>query len=160
MLTIRPATPDDAETIIDLIRELAEYVKESDTIDITTDDIIQYGFEDNPIFHCLLCLCNDVPAGFALYFHTFSPTKGKPVIFLECFFIRPDYRRRGIGRALMSRLAEIAVRKGFVCFEWIVPEWNTPAIEFYRSLGGCHLSGMLPYRMDLEDMKTLANHED
>jgi GNAT superfamily N-acetyltransferase len=156
MLTIRPARQDDAETIIVLIRELAEYVKESDTIDITTENIVRYGFGDNPIFHCLICLKDDVPAGFALYFNTFSPIKGKPVIFLECFFIRPEHRRQGIGRALMTRLADIAVRDGCVCFEWIVPDWNTPAIEFYESLGGHHLPGMVPYCMDSGDMTALV----
>ena len=160
MLTIRPARQDDAEAIIELIRELAEYVKESDTIDITSDDIIKYGFGDNPIFHCLICLKDDVPVGFALYFYTFSPLKGKPVIFLECFYICPEYRRRGIGRALMTRLAETAVRDGCVCFEWIVPDWNNPAIDFYRSLGGYHLPGMVPYRMDSGDMTALVKRSE
>jgi len=160
MLTIRPAQPSDAGTVIELIRGLADYMKETDTIDITTEDIVRYGFGDNPIYHCLICLKDDVPTGFALYFYTFSPLKGKPVIFLECFFIRPEYRRQGIGRALMTRLAEIAVRDGCICFEWIVLDWNTPAIEFYESMGGYHLPGMVPYRMDSGDMATLIEKSE
>ena len=156
MLTIRPAGPDDAEIILALIRELAEYEREPDAVRATAEDIIRYGFGDKPTFHCLMCLWDGAPAGFALYFYTYSTWEGKPGIFLEDIFIRPEYRRHGIGKAVMIRLAEIAVREGCARFEWNVLDWNTPAVRFYESLGGYHLSEWLPYRMDPEDVKNLA----
>jgi len=160
MLSIRPAQPSDAETIIDLIRGLAEYEKEPDAVKTTAEDIIRYGSGDRPVFHCLMCLWDDEPVGFALYFHTYSTWEGKPGIFLEDIFIRPEYRRYGIGKAVMIRLAEIAGETGCSRFEWNVLDWNTPAIEFYESLGGYHLSEWLPYRMDPEDVKKLATQGD
>ena len=160
MLIIRPAEPDDAETIIELIRELAEYEKEPDAVRATAEDIIQYGFGKRPMFHCMICLWDGAPAGFALYFYTYSTWEGKPGIFLEDIFIRPEYRRLGIGKAVVIRLAEIAVRDGCARFEWNVLDWNAPAIRFYESLGGYHLSQWLPYRMDPEDVRLLAGQAD
>ena len=160
MLTIRPARPDDAEAIIDLIRGLAAFEREPDAVKITAEDIIRYGFGENPKFHFLMCLWDDVPAGFALYYYTYSTWEGKPGIFLEDIFIHPEYRRRGIGKKVMVRLAETAVREGCARFEWNVLDWNTPAIDFYESLGGYHLSEWLPYRMDPEDVKKLAEQAD
>jgi GNAT superfamily N-acetyltransferase len=160
MLTIRQAKQDDAETIIELIKGLAEYEKEPDAVRASAEDIIRYGFGDRPVFQCLMCLWDDAPVGFALYFHTYSTWEGKPGIFLEDLFIHPEYRRHGIGKALMIRLAEIAVEEGCARFEWNVLDWNTPAIEFYKSLGGYHLSEWLPYRMDPADVKNLSKQGD
>lgn len=160
MLIIRPATPDDAETIIEMITELAEYEREPDAVRATAEDIITYGFGDRPKFHCLMCLWDGAPAGFALYYYTYSTWEGKPGIFLEDIFIRPEYRRHGIGKAVMIRLADIAVGEGCARFEWNVLDWNTPAIRFYESLGGYHLSEWLPYRMDPENVKTLSKRAD
>jgi len=160
MLTIRPARADDAEAIIDMIKGLAEYEREPDAVKTTAEDIIRYGFGDMPAFHCLMCLWDDTPVGFALYFFTYSTWEGKPGIFLEDIFIRPEYRRYGAGKALMIRLAKIAVEEGCARFEWNVLDWNSPAIEFYESLGGYHLAEWLPYRMDPTDVKNLAKQGD
>lgn len=130
MLNIRPAAPDDIPEILKLIRELAEYEKLAHLVVITADDIRRDGFSERPYFHVLIADWNGEPAGYALYFHNYSTFRGRPGLLLEDLFVRPRFRRKGIGEALLLHLAKVAVEAGCARFEWQVLDWNTPAIEF------------------------------
>src|SRR5271154_65628 len=108
MLNIRPATEADIPHILSLIRELAEYEKEPASARATPADLLRDGFGPVKRFHCLIAECDEGPAGFALYFYSYSTWRGHAGIYLEDLFVRPHYRRRGIGKALLARVAAIA----------------------------------------------------
>ena len=156
MVAIREARPEDARTIIELIQALAEYEREPDAVRISAEDVLAYGFGDEKVFSCLLAEWDGQTAGFALYFPTFSTWEGKPGLYLEDLFVYPQYRGRGIGRALMVRIARTAVEKGYTRFQWQVLDWNTPSIEFYESMGAVHMKEWYTYRLSGEALKRLA----
>ena len=156
MLNIRPATPNDIPEILKLIRELAEYEKLAHLVVITADDIRRDGFSERPLFHVLIAEWDGQPAGYALYFHNYSTFRGRPGIFLEDLFVRPQFRRKGIGKALLLHLAKIAVEKGCARFEWQVLDWNAPSIEFYKSLGAEVMKEWLTMRVTGEALEKLA----
>lgn len=133
--TIRNATPDDVEEILKFIRALAIYEREPDAVVATKEDLLRYGFEDHPYFRCLIAEEEGAPAGFALYFFEYSTWLGKPGLYLEDLFVHPEFRGRGIGKALLEQVAAIAVEKGCPRLKWEVLDWNTPAIEFYSAMG-------------------------
>ncbi len=135
MLNIRVATPTDIPEILKFIRELAEYEELVHWVVITAEDLRRDGFSERPPFHVLMAEWDGEPAGYALYFFNYSTFRGRPGIFLEDLFVRPQFRRKGIGKALLVHLAKIAVQEGCARFEWQVLDWNTPSIEFYKSLG-------------------------
>ena len=135
MLTIRPATSQDAPLIVQFIRELAEYERAAEEAVATPEDIVRDGFSAAPKFRVLIAEWSGQPAGFALFFSNYSTWRGRPGLFLEDLFVRPQFRKRGIGQSLLRRLAKLAVDEGCGRFEWQVLDWNTPAIEFYHSLG-------------------------
>jgi GNAT superfamily N-acetyltransferase len=150
-LRIRPAVPDDIPEILALIRELAEYEREPQAAVATHADIFRDGFGPTPRFHCLIAevsstdnlqpaTCNFIPAGFALYFYNYSTWRGHAGIYLEDLFVRPVFRGKGIGKALLASVASIAVAEGCPRLEWAVLDWNTPAIDFYNSLGATPMS--------------------
>lgn len=136
MQKIRPATVEDVPLILELIRELAVYEREPNAVEATEADILRDGFGPNPYFQCLIGEVDGEPAGFALYFFNYSTWKGRPGIYLEDLFVRPAFRGLGLGKALLSRVASIAVEKGCGRMQWSVLDWNQPAIDFYLSLGG------------------------
>ena len=156
MLTIRAATPSDIPDILKLIRELAEYEKLADQVVITADDIRRDAFSERPLFHVLMAEWDGEPAGYALYFHNYSTFRGRPGIFLEDLFVRPQVRKKGIGKALLIHLAKIAVEKRCARFEWQVLDWNTPSIEFYKSLGAEVMKEWLTMRVTGEALEKLA----
>ena len=135
MLVIREATVADAQLLVDMIRGLAEYERELDQVDITVADVERDGFGGNPRFHALLAEWNGNPAGYALYFFTYSTWAGRPCLFVEDLFVRQHFRRKGIGKALLQKMAIIARERDCFGMRWEVLNWNTPAIDFYRSLG-------------------------
>ena len=139
-LRIRPATPDDIPEILALIRELAEYEREPQAAVATHADILRDGFGPTPRFHCLIATWEDQPAGFDLYFYNYSTWRGHAGIYLEDLFVRPPFRGKGIGKALLASVASIAVAEGCPRLEWAVLDWNTPAIDFYNSLGATPMS--------------------
>lgn len=133
--TIRPATPEDVGQILTFIRGLAEFEHASDQVQATEEDLLRDGFGPNPSFFCLIADHDNVPAGFALCFHTYSTWTGRPGIHLEDLYVEPKFRGIGIGKALLCRVAAVAAQQKCGRLEWSVLDWNTPAIDFYRSLG-------------------------
>jgi GNAT superfamily N-acetyltransferase len=135
MLTIRPAKSEDAHLIVQLIRELAEYERAAAEAVAMPEDIVRDGFSGQPKFRVLIAEWNCQPAGFALFFNNYSTWRGRPGIFIEDLFVRPEFRKRGIGKSLLAKIAKIATDEGCGRLEWQVLAWNSPAIEFYGSLG-------------------------
>ena len=160
MHSIRPATPADIPLILDLIRALAACEREPDAVKTTEADLLRDGFGEHPCFECLIAENRDgeqpEAAGFALYFYNYSTWKGRPGLFLEDLFVWPEYRGKGIGKALLLHLAKIAVAENCGRYEWNVLDWNTPAIEFYESLGAVRMSEWLPMRVDGDALLELA----
>jgi GNAT superfamily N-acetyltransferase len=147
MLNIRPAMPNQIPEILKLIRELAEYEKLADHVVVTAEDLLRDGFSEQPFFHVLMAEWGGEPAGYALYFFNYSTFRGRPGLFLEDLFVRPQFRKKGIGKALLIHLAKIAVEKKCARFEWQVLDWNTPSIEFYKSLGAVVMKEWLTMRL-------------
>ncbi len=155
-LLIRTAEPADAPLILGFIRALAAYEREPDAVDATEEDLLRYGFGPQPFFQCLIAEWHGKPAGFALYFYDFSTWIGKPGLYLEDLFVHPEFRGNGIGKALLKHLARIAVEKGCARMKWEVLDWNTPAIDFYHSLGADLQREWLNVRMTSDSIARLA----
>ena len=155
-MTIRPATPADIPDILAFIAELADYEKEPASAIATHDDILRDGFGPVPRFRCLIAEWNGQPVGFALFFYNYSTWKGRAGLYLEDLFVRPAYRGKGIGKALFCEVAAIAVREGCPRFEWAVLDWNTPAIDFYNSLGATPMSEWTTMRLTGDALANLA----
>ncbi len=156
MLNIRPAVIDDVPLVLQLIRELAEYEKAPQEAVAAEEDLRRDGFSANPKFRVLIAEWGDEPAGFALFFYHYSTWLGRPTLFLEDVFVRPRFRGKGIGKALLARLASIAVNEGCGRFEWQVLDWNAAAIEFYQSLGAKVMKEWLTMRLSGEALQRLA----
>jgi GNAT superfamily N-acetyltransferase len=155
-MLIRPATPADIPTILALIRELADYEHEPESVFATELDLLRDGFGPNPRFHALIAEIDNAAAGFALYFHNYSTWRGHTGIFLEDLFVRPAFRGCGIGKALLAHVAGIAVAENCPRFEWAVLNWNTPSIDFYRSAGAVPLSDWTTMRLSGPALAALA----
>jgi len=148
-LAIRAAAPADSALIFELVRELANYEKLSGEMDATPEQIAVALFAPEPRLFCDIAEWNGTPAGFAVWFLNFSTFRGRHGIYVEDIFVRTAYRGKGIGKALMSRLAKRCIDEGWTRFEWAVLDWNKPSIEFYKSIGAqvmdewkiCRLSG-------------------
>ena len=148
-LVIRAARPDDSALILALVRELADYEKLSDEVDATEEMIAAALFSEQPRLHCDIAEWNGAAAGFAVWFLNFSTFRGRHGVYLEDVFVRPEFRGRGIGRALLTKLARRCIDEGWARFEWAVLDWNAPSIAFYKSIGAqmmdewkiCRLSG-------------------
>lgn len=156
MLSIRGATAEDILLILQFIRELAEYEKEPRAAVATAEDLKRDGFSSNPKFRVVIAEWEGDPAGFAFFFYHYSTWRGQPTLFLEDLFVRPRFRGKGIGKALLVHLAKIAVRENCGRFEWQVLDWNTPAIEFYKSLGAVAMKEWLTMRVTGEALSKLA----
>jgi GNAT superfamily N-acetyltransferase len=155
-LRIEPANERDVPTILDFIRKLAEYEKLSHLVVATEADIREHVFGTNPVAEVLLAYWGGEPVGFALYLRNFSTFLGQAGIYLEDLFVEPDRRGQGIGKALLIRLAKIAIERGYGRLEWAVLDWNTPSIEFYRSLGAVPLDEWTAYRLTGDALSRLA----
>lgn len=134
MIALRIAIPADAPLILAFVRDLAEYEREPHSVTMTEEQLLHDGFGDERYFECLIAECDGAPAGFALFFPIYSTWQGRS-IHLEDLFVRPAFRGRGIGKALLQRVAAIAAERNCARLQWDVLDWNTPAIDFYRSLG-------------------------
>ena len=136
MHSIRVATPADVPLILDLIRGLAVYEREPDAVKTTEADLLRDGFGERPCFECLIAeTAEGEAAGFALYFYNYSTWRGHAGIYLEDLYVSPEHRGKGIGKALLTRVAAIAVAEGCPRLEWSVLDWNQPSIDFYHQLG-------------------------
>ncbi len=133
--TIRPGQPRDAGVILRLIRGLAEYEKLAHEVQATIGRVRRHGFGRRPYFETLICRRDGQAVGFALYFFTYSTFLARPSLYLEDLFVVPEERGNGAGKALLTALARIALRRGCGRMEWAVLDWNRPAIGFYKRLG-------------------------
>ncbi len=157
MTTIRDATPADSELILRFIEQLADYEKEPDAVETDAATIRAQLAESPPPFQCMIAHDDDgEAAGFALFFHNYSTWRGARGIHLEDLFVLPERRGRGIGKALLQRLAAIAVDRGCPRLEWAVLDWNKPAIDFYIALGAEALDEWTTFRLHDEALERLA----
>lgn len=154
--TIRAATPEDLPLIMELIRGLAEYEKLAGRVTVTPELIGNALFSDRPSAECLIAEADGTAAGFAIFFYNFSTFLGKRGIYLEDLFVIPEMRERGIGRALLAKLAALAVERDCARMEWAVLDWNESAIKFYRGLGANLLDDWRICRLIGEPLAALA----
>lgn len=146
-LQIRPATPADAGVIHSLITELADYELLRHEMVATEIDIHQALFNEPTRAEVILAWVDQTAVGFALFFHNFSTFLGRPGVYLEDLFVRPEHRGKGYGKALLQRLAKIAAERGCGRMEWSVLDWNQPSIDFYKSLGAVPMDEWTVYRL-------------
>ena len=156
MLNIRPATRADAPVIASLVRELADYEKLLDDAKATAEDFLRELESPNPVIHVLIAEWEGSPCGFALYFFNFSTFVGRPGLYLEDLFVRPEQRKHGIGRALLRALARIATQRGCGRMEWAVLDWNEPALRFYKSLDARQMNEWIIHRLTPVEIAKLA----
>ncbi len=159
-MRIRPATEADLGVIEALIRALAEYERMRDEVVMDAALLRRNLFGERRFAEVLIAEENSEAAGFALFFHNFSTFVGRPGIYLEDLFVKPEHRGKGYGKALLRRLAEIAVERECGRLEWAVLDWNEPAIGFYQSLGARPNNEWTVYRLAGDALETLAHASD
>jgi len=139
MLSIRSATAQDAPLLTAMIHELAEYEHLDHEAGLTEEAIARDGFGPHPKFRAVLAEWDGQAAGYAVFFEFYSTFQGRTGLFLDDIFVRPQFRKKGIGTALLAHVAGIAWREEYFCMRWEVLDWNTPAIGFYRKMGAVFL---------------------
>ena len=154
---IRPAHVDDVRIILELIRDLATYERAPDEVTATEEQLVDVLFGEQPTAEVLLAFEAKSPVGFAVYFYNFSTWLGRPGLYLEDLFVKPEKRGRGYGRALLVELAKIARDRGCGRMEWAVLDWNEPAIKFYRALGAKPMHEWTVFRLTREEIARLAD---
>jgi GNAT superfamily N-acetyltransferase len=155
-LSIRPAAPADLPLIAELIRALAEYEKLADEVRFDEAQLGEHLFGPRPMAEVIIGEIEGHPQGFALFFHNFSTFEGRPGIYLEDLFVRPEARGSGLGKAMLAHLAALAVERGCARLEWWVLDWNEPAIGFYRKLGARPMDEWTTMRVDGDALQRLA----
>jgi GNAT superfamily N-acetyltransferase len=155
-IRLAAAAEADVPLIASLIKALAEYERLADQAVATEADLRAALFGPHPAAEVLIAYADSAPAGFALYFQSFSTFTGRPGLYLEDLFVKPEFRRRGIGRLLLARLARIAVERGYGRMEWSVLNWNDTALRVYRAAGAQPLSDWTVYRLAGEQLMALA----
>lgn len=156
--TIRLATAADVSQVLAFIRALAVYERAPDAVFATEEGLLRDGFGPHPYYECLIAEQDGKPAGFALYFFNYSTWMGQPGLYLEDLFVQPELRGRGIGKALLQRVAAVATEKGCQRLQWEVLDWNTPAIEFYSAMGAEFLDAWRNVRLSGEALEALARN--
>ena len=154
-IAFRQARPEDAGLILRFIRELAAYEQLEDQVVADEETLRRWIFEKKGA-QVVFALADDTEVGFALYFHNFSTFLGRSGIYLEDLFVRPEYRGRGCGKALLCRLAAIAKEEGCGRLEWWCLDWNKPSIDFYKSMGAEPMEDWTVYRVTGETLDELA----
>src|SRR5881398_3283167 len=157
---IRPAGLEDVPIILELIRDLATYERAPDEVTATEEQLVDVLFGERTAAEVLLAFERESPVGFALFFHNFSTWLGRPGLYLEDLFVKPERRGKGYGRALLVELAKIAMERGCGRMEWAVLNWNEPAIKFYRSLGAKPMDEWTVFRLTRDEIAKLANVAD
>src|SRR5450755_808638 len=153
---IRPARIEDVPIILQLIRDLATYERAPNDVTATEGQLAEVLFGARPSAEVLLAFEQDAAVGFAVFFHNFSTWLGRPGLYLEDLFVKPEMRGKGYGRALLVHLAKIARERGCGRMEWAVLDWNDPAIQFYRKLGAKPMDEWTVFRLKQEDISRLA----
>jgi GNAT superfamily N-acetyltransferase len=155
-LAIRPATRADLPLIAEFIRDLAEYERLSHEVRFDEARLGENLFGPRPYAEVLIGEIDGTPQGFALFFHNFSTFEGRPGLYLEDLFVRPQARGAGLGKALLAHLARLCVERACARLEWSVLDWNEPSIGFYKGLGARMMDEWTVMRVDGEALKTLA----
>lgn len=156
MERVRPATAYDVPVVLQLVRELAAYEREPDAVEATETMLHEALFGPAPAASALVAEHDGEVVGFALWFPTFSTWTGRPGLWLEDLFVRPQARGTGLGKALLVELAGLCTARGWTRFEWWVLDWNTPAQGFYRSLGALPQDDWTTWRVDGDALLRLA----
>ncbi|MEY3374296.1 MAG: hypothetical protein RIT18_927 [Actinomycetota bacterium] len=156
-MKIRPARQEEVGIVLQLIHDLAVYEKAPNEVEATEKELLETIFTSDPKVFCDLVEVDGEIAGMAIWFLNYSTWQGKHGIYLEDLFIKPEYRGRGYGKALLKHLAKICDDKGYGRFQWWVLDWNSPAIEFYRSLGAVAMDEWTVYRVSGQALKELGN---
>src|SRR6266581_1188101 len=157
---IRPAHVEDVPIILELIRDLAAYERAPDEVTATKEQLVDVLFGTRPVAEVLLAFEGESPVGFAVYFYNFSTWLGRPGLYLEDLFVKPEKRGKGYGRALLVELAKIARDRGCGRMEWAVLDWNEPAIKFYRALGAQPMHEWTVFRLTRDEIAKLADAAD
>jgi GNAT superfamily N-acetyltransferase len=156
-IQISSATESDVPAILTFIRGLAEYEKLTLACTATEESLRKTLFGPKPFAEVLIARLDDVPAGFALFFHNYSTFLAKPGIYLEDLFVLPEHRKKGVGKALLVKLAQIARERDCGRLEWSVLDWNEPAVEFYQRLGATVMPDWRICRMTSPEFSKLAD---
>lgn len=156
MLKLRKATSKDVPLVLSFIRELAEYERALNAVSCTEKDLRRDGFESNPKFSVIIAEWSGEPAGMAFFFYNYSTWQGRPGIFIEDLFVRPQYRGKGFGRALMAKLAQTAIAEKCHSIRWEVLDWNKPAIDVYQHLGSRFREGWRIMQITGQELTELA----
>ncbi len=155
-LSIRPADRDDLPLIAQFIRDLADYERLADEVRFDEAVLGERLFGARPYAEVLIGEIDGIPQGFALFFHNFSTFEGRPGVYLEDLFVRPEARGSGLGKALLAALAKIAIERDCARLEWWVLDWNDPAIRFYKKLGATPMDEWTTFRVDGDALTQLA----
>ncbi len=159
MSQIRSAAPADVPAIFGLIRELAEYERLLDQVVADEAGLCRALFGNRPYVEALVATVETETVGFALFFHNFSTFLGKPGMYLEDLYVRPAFRGQGLGKALLTRVAQIAVERDCGRMEWSVLDWNEPSIRFYESLGAKPMTDWTTYRLTGDALRNLGGND-
>ena len=157
MTVVRPARIEDVATVLRFVRELAAFEREPDAVVATEAMLADALFGERPAAEAVIAERAGEPVGFALFFHNFSTWQGRRGLYLEDLYVTPAARGAGVGRALLSHLAGLAVTRGCARFEWSVLDWNADAVGFYRALGAVGMEEWTVLRLDGAALARLAN---
>ncbi|MEA4920877.1 MAG: GNAT family N-acetyltransferase [Clostridiaceae bacterium] len=155
-LTFRYAEERDTALILQFVKGLAEYEKMLDEV-VATEDMLKEWLFEKKTAEVIFAVSDGIEVGFALFFHNFSTFLGKAGIYLEDLYVKPEYRGLGYGKALLKKLAQIAVERECGRLEWVVLNWNRPSIDFYLSLGAAPMDDWTVYRITDDTLKSMAN---
>ena len=155
-MNIRPAKQEDAGAILQLIKDLALYEQAPDEVKATEKEILETIFAPNPSVFADLIEVEGQVVAMAIWFLNYSTWQGKHGIYLEDLYVKPEFRGRGYGKALLQHLAKVCIERGYGRFQWWVLDWNSPAIEFYRSLGAEAMDEWTVYRLSGQKLKELG----
>jgi GNAT superfamily N-acetyltransferase len=159
-LTVRPATVNDVPILLEFIQGIAAYENLTHQVTATEKALLETLFGKPPAAEALLAFSDDEPAGFAVYFHTYSTFLARRSMYLEDLYVSPEYRRLGLGTLLLRRVATIAVERGCGRFEWAALDWNTDAHRFYKGLGAEMLPDWRLFRIQGDALRRLAEDEE
>lgn len=158
MIRIRPARREDGALVASFVRELADYERLSHEVEASEEMLVEALFGPSPRVFCDIAESDGAPAGFALWFYTFSSFRGRHGLWLEDIFVRPQYRGQGLGKALLVHLARRCMEQGLGRFEWSVLDWNAPSIAFYEAQGATIMQEWKICRMSGAALEKLAEH--